>query len=424
MALTTGAFLSDSGNPSNGNGSDGDHYRDTANQNLWFKAAGSWVLVGNLNDNTPDGIGTIWLNGSGTPNVLNGANGDYYRNTDNQDIWFKVAGIWTLIFGTTQLTSTTSGVRSINGIQPGPGGDVTLLLEDLGGSGPDIQSHLDAIDPHGDRAFTEALIGDLALPPPLGQSISRGAKFGNHIWLGAGVPNCPYAGEAGGSQAILTADMVEGLFNRGNVSDCLLWEMDSNMSGDNTEVCIFTFSDSVLYPQMQWRTGAKMQFLAHAAPAHVIPGVDNFTLRVGLANVSNADHASADPFAGYPSGTGSTYTGCAALIFADASSGYYQCRSGQKTNTELTVTSVPVVLSKFEVFHVLVTTTGSVEFRINGILVATHAGNGHIPDGAWLGEGIGIRNLAETTTAKKGFYLDEFQFRLTLPSTRPGFDFI
>mgnify|MGYP006054227333 FL=1 len=158
MALTTGAFLSDSGNPSNGNGDNGDHYRDTANQNLWFKAAGSWTLVGNLNDNTPDGIGTIWLNGSGTPNVLNGANGYYYRNTDNQDVWFKVGGFWTLIFGTTQLTSATSGVRSINGIQPDGGGDVTLLIEDLGGTGSSIDDHVAAIDPHGDRAYAEGLV--------------------------------------------------------------------------------------------------------------------------------------------------------------------------------------------------------------------------------------------------------------------------
>lgn len=455
MALTTGAFLSDSGNPLNANGDNGDHYRNTVNQDLWFKTGGSWTLVGNVNDDTPDGVGTFWLHGSGVPLNANGENNSYYRNTDNQDIWFKVAGIWHLLFGTTNITSATSGVRSINGIQPDAGGDVTLLVGDLGGTGPDIQAHIDAIDPHGDRAYamgllvgnwettahksTDVMLGssdtlyptqkavkgyvDQAVPRP-GDTISRGAKFGNHIWLGASVPNCPYRGEAGGSQANLTASMVEGLFNRGNVSDCLLWEMNSNSNGENTEVCVFTFSDSVLYPQMQWRTGAKMQFLAHAAPAHLVPGSENFTLRIGLANVSNSDHASADPFAGYPSGPGSTYTGCAALIFADATSGYYQCKSGQKGATQTTVTTVPVVLSKFEVFHVLITTTGSVEFRINGVLVATHSGAGVIPDGAWLGEGIGIRNLAVTTVAKKGFYLDEFQFRLTLPSARPGFAFI
>ena len=131
MALTTGAFLSDSGNPSNGNGSDGDHYRDTANQNLWFKAAGSWTLVGNVNDDTPDGVGTFWLHGSGVPLNANGADNNYYRNTANQDIWFKQAGIWHLIFGTTATTSITGVVLSLNGVGPDAEGDVTLVIDGL-----------------------------------------------------------------------------------------------------------------------------------------------------------------------------------------------------------------------------------------------------------------------------------------------------
>ena len=45
------------------------------------------------------------------------------------------------------------------------------------------------------------------------------------------------------------------------------------------------------------------------------------------------------------------------------------------------------------------------------------------PDGVYLDEGVAVRNIAATTTAKKGFYLDEFQFKLTLPSARTGFVF-
>lgn len=74
-------------------------------------------------------------------------------------------------------------------------------------------------------------------------------------------------------------------------------------------------------------------------------------------------------------------------------------------------------------FHIVVTTTGAVEFRINGVLVATHSGLGVIPDGAYLSEGVAVRNLAATTTAKKGFWLDEFAFRLSLPGARTGFAF-
>lgn len=54
---------------------------------------------------------------------------------------------------------------------------------------------------------------------------------------------------------------------------------------------------------------------------------------------------------------------------------------------------------------------------------ATHSGTGIIPDGAYLSEGVAVRNLAATTTAKKGFWLDQFSFRYTLPGTRTGYVF-
>lgn len=97
MALTSGKILSDAGAPISGNGSNGDHYRNTDNQDFWFKTGGGWTLVGNLNDDAAEGIGTIWLSGAGAPITGNGANSNYYRNTANQDLWYKVGGFWTLI---------------------------------------------------------------------------------------------------------------------------------------------------------------------------------------------------------------------------------------------------------------------------------------------------------------------------------------
>lgn len=399
MALTTGAFLSDSGNPLDANGDNGDHYRNTINQDLWFKVGGSWTLVGNVNDATPDGIGTIWLHGSGVPLNANGENGNYYRNTTNQDIWFKVGGFWTLIFGTTSMTSATSGVRSINGIQPDAGGDVTLLIEDLGGS--------------------------TDLPAT---TISRGQKFGNHSNIMGSTPEVgPYLGRSSvGSNATMqlaTVSLVEAMTNRGNVADFVIWEMSSNTINIATQVALYAIRFNTIYPQQQWRTGAKMQFLASLALSNAIPTTEDFEYRIGLANGSNEDHRSADPWAGAASGAGNEHTGCAAMFIANNTSIYWQCKSGRKTDTETTITTIPVVLGNFDVFHVCVTATGAVEFRINGTLVATHSGTGIIPDGAYLNEGVAVRNIAATTTAKKGFYLDEFQFRLALPSARTGFAF-
>ena len=74
----------------------------------------------------------------------------------------------------------------------------------------------------------------------------------------------------------------------------------------------------------------------------------------------------ADPWAGTGGGTGNEHTGCAAMFIADNTSIYWQCKSGYKTSTQTTVTSVPYVVGNFDVFHVCVTTTGAVQFRING----------------------------------------------------------
>ena len=97
MATTLGNFLSGEGVPSNGDGANGDHYRNTSNQDLWFKSSGLWSLIGNLYNGIPDGVGTVIQDGSGNPSNLNGENGYYYRDRDNQNFWFKVEGIWHLL---------------------------------------------------------------------------------------------------------------------------------------------------------------------------------------------------------------------------------------------------------------------------------------------------------------------------------------
>ena len=253
----------------------------------------------------------------------------------------------------------------------------------------------------------------------------RSQKFGNHSYLGNTTPvNGPYKGSTNGSSPFVSVARVAALTNRGNIADCTLWEMNSNTSGTATAVALYSFTGSVIYPMSQWRTGAKMQFMASLALYNVIPTTENFVYRIGLANGANADHYYPDnPWAGYPSGAGNEHTGCAAMFLADNTSPYWQCKSGRKTDTQTTVTAVPYVLGEFAVFHIVVTTTGAVEFRINGTLVATHSGLGVIPDGAYLSEGVAVRNLAATTTAKKGFYLDQFSFRHTLPGTRTGYVF-
>lgn len=260
--------------------------------------------------------------------------------------------------------------------------------------------------------------------PPIITAIQRGQKFGNHSYIASSTPvGGLYKGSSGGATPLADIAIVEALTNRGNIADCALWEMNSNYISTATQVALFVQVSSAIYPQQQWRTGAKMQFLASLALSNVIPTSENFCYRIGFANGANYDLYAANPWAGTGGGTGNEHTGCAAMFIADNTSIYWQCKSGYKTSTETTTTSVPYVVGNFDVFHVCVTATGSVEFRINGTLVATHSGAGVIPNGAYLSEGVAVRNIAATATAKKGFYLDEFAFRLSLPGARTGFAF-
>jgi len=96
-------ILHGSGAPLNANGNNGDYYRNTDNQDFWFKVTGIWDLIGNLNLSTPDGVGTVIFSGAGKPLNANGSNGNYYRNTDNNDLWYREGGIWKLL-GSLQVT--------------------------------------------------------------------------------------------------------------------------------------------------------------------------------------------------------------------------------------------------------------------------------------------------------------------------------
>lgn len=274
------------------------------------------------------------------------------------------------------------------------------------------------------KGYVDTSIAALNTPSSMASLITRGQKFGNHSYVGYTLPlDGPYKGSTDGSTPLVSVGLVEALTNRGNIADCTCWEMNSNTINTATQVALYAYAGSSIYPQQQWRTGAKMQFLASLALYNVIPTAENFVYRIGLANGANDDHRSANPWAGPNVLTGNEHTGCAAMFIADNTSIYWQCKSGRKTDVQTTVTTVPYVIGEFAVFHIVVTTTGAVEFRINGTLVATHSGTGVIPDGAYLTEGVAVRNIAATTTAKKGFYLDEFQFKLTLPSARTGFVF-
>jgi hypothetical protein len=82
--------------PGAGTGNDGDYYLDTVTYDVFNKAAGLWTKVGNIKG-SPGSVGAAgskWFNASGVPGVSTGADGDYYLDVSNGDVYRKSSGSW------------------------------------------------------------------------------------------------------------------------------------------------------------------------------------------------------------------------------------------------------------------------------------------------------------------------------------------
>jgi hypothetical protein len=115
-----------SSDPSSGTGVDGDYYIQTGTGStgvlgdVWRKASGTWSIIGNIRGATgatgatgadgsagaagADGAdGATWYDGETDPDNGNGADGDYYLQTDAGssgvigDVWAKAAGVWAIV---------------------------------------------------------------------------------------------------------------------------------------------------------------------------------------------------------------------------------------------------------------------------------------------------------------------------------------
>lgn len=99
--------------PASSLGADGDFYltltvasSDPTNGDVYHKATGAWILIGNLQGPAGSGggggDGAKWYNGVAIPSNTLGEDGDYYlqttaANTDpgNGDVYAKASGVWT-----------------------------------------------------------------------------------------------------------------------------------------------------------------------------------------------------------------------------------------------------------------------------------------------------------------------------------------
>ncbi|MBF0632163.1 MAG: hypothetical protein HQL89_14385 [Magnetococcales bacterium] len=80
--------------PGAGIGADGDYYLNTTNSDLYTKAAGTWSSpIANFKG-TPGAAGATLRHGSALPQPVIGADGDYYLHTSTNNLYTKVAGVW------------------------------------------------------------------------------------------------------------------------------------------------------------------------------------------------------------------------------------------------------------------------------------------------------------------------------------------
>ena len=83
-------FLTGSGLPTPAIGQTTDYYRDTESNLIYYRAPTGWEAVSSLIP-TPDGVGTTWYHGDGSPNSGLGVENDYYRDELDGTIYRKHA---------------------------------------------------------------------------------------------------------------------------------------------------------------------------------------------------------------------------------------------------------------------------------------------------------------------------------------------
>jgi len=99
------------GVPDDAAGANGDYYLNQTNGDVYKRISGAYVLQGNIKgeDSTvPGAPGSVWRTSAGNPVDAIGINGDFYLNSLNGEYWLKAAGVY-------GLQGSIKGVAGDNG---------------------------------------------------------------------------------------------------------------------------------------------------------------------------------------------------------------------------------------------------------------------------------------------------------------------
>lgn len=128
-------WIAGSGIPSMSTGQIGDMYLDTTTGDVYSRLNSGWSLVYNLKGETGS-AGTSWYAGSTPPSSLIGNNGDFYYQINQNKIWFKTNGVWsvmTIIVGSKWLNGQGAPTLSTNNSVTSSAADGDYYLDKLSG---------------------------------------------------------------------------------------------------------------------------------------------------------------------------------------------------------------------------------------------------------------------------------------------------
>jgi len=112
-------WYSGSTTPTSGTGINGDYYFDTTTNDVYNKISGNWTAIANLTgatglSGTNGTNGTTWYFGSATPLSGDGVNGDFYLNTNTDDVYNKSSNTWSIVTNLKGAAGSNATLPNIN----------------------------------------------------------------------------------------------------------------------------------------------------------------------------------------------------------------------------------------------------------------------------------------------------------------------
>lgn len=159
---------------------------------------------------------------------------------------------------------------------------------------------------------------------------------------------------------------------------------------------------------MQWNTGDAFQMQSIFAIPYLSSGSKQYSFGVGFAHVALTNPESPNLGAGYAN----------AYLYTNTNTGNWHAFSSVSTSTQDTNTEISAVALTSTTAAVLIKSDGTVDFYLDGVLVANHSGSGRITNASQLNPCLSWFNIGEqgVSTDARNLYIDLFAYKLDFAS--------